>query len=100
MAYTDNFTKVIDGQVHFNIKDTVEEETTNLLEYTNQQCKEQGCDGEWSLPDNGDIDCDCVVARMYWNTVKLASWENQGISYTEFCKIAKTRQEGTSGERD
>lgn len=97
MAFTDNFTKVINGEVHFDLGCG---DSENLIEYTNQQCKEHGCDVEWSLPDNADIDCDCVVSRMYWNTVKLAEWENKGISYKEFCKIAKSREDGASCESD
>ena len=89
MSFMDNTTLVINGQVHFN-----DDEKNNLIDYLNKCCKEQGCAGEWSLPDNADVDCyDCVVATMYWAMVKLAEWEAKGLTLEEYGKFVKEREQ-------
>lgn len=87
MSWMDNLTKVIDNRVHID-----DSEGKDLLEYTNQECKALGCPGDWELPNNADIDCDCPIALMYWATVKLCEWEHQGMSFREYRDMMQAKE--------
>ena len=71
--FKNNFTKLVNGDVHFDLEFT--DEPTDLIEYVNQYCKDK-CNIKWSI-DNPP-ECDCAYSRLYYAMVKLAVWEHQG----------------------
>lgn len=82
MSFMDNFTNVAYGRVEFNIDDGLDQD---LVNYCCNICKER-CGTSFAIED-GPYDCDCEVSRLYYAMVKLAEWENRGMSFEEFCKI-------------
>ena len=71
--FKDNFTKLVNGHVHFNLED--KNEPTDLVDYINQYCKKK-CNKEWNIDQPAE--CDCPYARLYYAMVKLACWEHEG----------------------
>lgn len=78
MAFEENYTKIVDGNVHFNIDSFGESDPTNLLEYVNLDCKNR-CKQTWDM-DNPP-DCECPTARLYCAMVKLALMEKELADY-------------------
>lgn len=83
MSFMDNLTRVVNGQVEFDIDDGQDQ---NLVNYCNKLCTER-CESPFDIEDPKD--CDCEVAILYLAVVKLAEWECRGMTFEEYCKITK-----------
>lgn len=86
MSFMDKYTKVVDGQVEFDIDDGHDQ---NLVNYCSGLCKEK-CDSGFDIENPPD--CDCEVTRLYYAMVKLAEWEHRGMTFEEFCKITPLKK--------
>jgi hypothetical protein len=67
MFLDEPLTKIIDKETYLSTGE-------NLLRFTNEACRSNGCEGKWNL-DN-EPECECQVCVMYYAVAKLSIMEH------------------------